>query len=70
MGGVGPSAGGPGTTYIEISDGISFRRMLRIDGGDTTTGSKVFLDEPGGYYQLFDEIEIKRKASVSLQQVY
>jgi hypothetical protein len=36
---------------------------------DETAGFKVFLDEPGGYYHVFDEIELTRKAFVSLQRV-
>lgn len=71
LGGAGSPSGGPGTTYIEVSDGVSVHRVLRIDGRnrEETAGLKVFLDELGGYYHVFDEIELTRKAFVSLQQV-
>ncbi len=71
FGGTGSPSGGPGTTYIEVSDGVSVQRILRIDGmnRDETAGFKVFLDEPGGYYHVFDDIELTRKAFVSLQRV-
>lgn len=71
FGGSGSPSGGPGTIYIEIDNGMSAQRFLRIDGSDRgeTAGLKVFLDEPGGFYHVFDGIELKRKAFVSLQQV-
>ena len=71
-GGGGTSAGGPGTSYIQISDGISKTRILRIDGRnrEKTEGLRVFLDELGGYYHLLDELELRMKAFVSLQQVW
>lgn len=71
-GGGGTPAGGPGTSYIQISDGISKTRILRIDGRnrEKSEGLRVFLDELGGYYHLLDELELRMKAFVSLQQVW
>ena len=70
-GGSGTPSGGPGTSYFQISDGISVKRILRIDGRNRQEieGLKVFLDELGGYYHVLDELELTKKAFVSLQQV-
>jgi hypothetical protein len=71
FGGAGSPSGGPGTVYIEISDGVSVQRILKIDGRNRgeTSALKVFLDEPGGYYSVLDKIELTNAAFVSLQQV-
>ena len=71
FGGAGAYPGGPGTIYIELRDGPSVRRTLWIDGNvrNEIDALKVFLDEPDGYYHVFDEIKLTRKALVSLQKV-
>lgn len=68
-GGNGSSPGGPGTTYLQIRYGVSVKRILKVYGQNRQTGRKVFLNESGGYYHVFDTLEIGGKALVSLQQV-
>lgn len=71
VGGAGSSPGGPGTTYIEISDGALIKRMLKIDGMNRggSSGLKVFLDESGGYYHPLDIVQLTRQAMLSVKEV-
>lgn len=71
VGGTGQSPGGPGTAYIEVSDGAVIRRILRIDGMNRGESSqfRVLLDENEAEYYSFDSIHLTRQALLSVKKV-
>ena len=74
LGGTGTTHGGPGTLYKQITLGDSSEHFLEIDNSNYPSrygcDSPVVLDEVGYTEYIFSGVNLKKKACVTLKQVF
>ena len=61
--------GGPGTIYLELYDGVTVKRILKVDGLNRGESSNLKMVLNERRYLPLDIVELKRQAMLSISQV-